>query len=194
MSNALHKISTLESLHAAWGVLNKKVKRLSRNNAGIDNESINSFASHLEANLMKIQRELRSGSGYCFLPLKAHLIPKPKGKFRVICVPSVRDRVVQRATLDYLAKGDKCKLENKVSYGFIKNRRVKNAVNRVKKLRSKQPWVYKTDITSCFDSINREILVKTIKKHVRYPSLQSHAKFSSLIFPVRREYENKESR
>jgi RNA-directed DNA polymerase len=114
---------------------------------------------------------MRSPAGYAFSALRAIPIPKDNGKYRIICVPTVRDRIVQRAVNFYLAKDDKCGLANDVSYGFIPNRSVKKAVARARDLRRDKNWVYKTDIAAFFDSVDRQLLSDRIRRHVRDRSL-----------------------
>ncbi|MFM0390025.1 reverse transcriptase domain-containing protein, partial [Paraburkholderia dipogonis] len=60
---------------------------------------------------------------------------------------------------------------NKVSYGFVKERGVKKAAKDACDLRAKHQWVYKTDITSFFDKIDRERLQWALKSAVRERSL-----------------------
>jgi len=114
---------------------------------------------------------MRSQGGYQFSMLRAVPIPKDHGKYRIICIPTVRDRIVQRAVNAYLAKDDRCKLANEVSYGFIPNRSVEKAVKRAAELRRDNKWVYKTDITTFFDSIDRDLLRSSILRHVKDRSL-----------------------
>jgi RNA-directed DNA polymerase len=114
---------------------------------------------------------MRSQGGYQYSMLRAVPIPKEHGKFRIICIPTVRDRIVQRSVNAYLAKGDRCKLANEVSYGFIPNRSVEKAVKRAAELRRDNKWVYKTDVTTFFDSIDRDLLRGSILRHVKDRSL-----------------------
>jgi len=169
--SALIQISSLSSLRAAWKYLDGKTVGRGRETTGIDNSSINEFSQHVENNLLIIQHQMRSESGYQFNYLKAHIIPKANGKQRVICVPTLNDRIVQRAIVDFLSDGDKCKIKNSVSYGFIRGRTVEQAVSRAKNLRHRKPWVYKTDITSFFDKIPRDLLKKSIETSIRHRSL-----------------------
>jgi len=171
--SALKQISSLSSLKKAWKYLDHKTVGRRRESVGIDNISINEFTLNAEHNLLKIQQQIRSESGYQFNDLKAHIIPKANGKQRVICVPTLNDRIVQRAVVDFLSDGDKCKIKNSVSFGFVRNRTVEQAVSRAKNLRHKKSWVYKTDITAFFDEIDRHILKKSIVKSVKYRSLHS---------------------
>ncbi|KVD38210.1 hypothetical protein WI84_12970 [Burkholderia ubonensis] len=60
---------------------------------------------------------------------------------------------------------------NKISYGFVKDRGVKKAVHDACEIRAKYGWVYKTDITSFFDSIDRLHLERALKAVIRERSL-----------------------
>jgi hypothetical protein len=116
---------------------------------------------------------MRTAPGYQFAPLRGVPVPKSNGKYRIICIPTVRDRVVQRAASEFLATDDRCGLANAVSYGFIPTRSVEKAVQQARALRREKPWVYKTDITAFFDSVDRSILAHRINRHVRDRSLHS---------------------
>jgi len=142
----------------------------SRNTVGIDGISINDFAKDSVANLNKLSREIRDGT-FHFSGLRPHLIKKPNGKDRLICIPTVKDRIVQRSLLEYLSTKHQEKLANDVSYGFVKNRNVKLAATLACNLRKDNPWVFKTDITSFFDRVDRKVLVQAISRHVRDKSL-----------------------
>ena len=115
---------------------------------------------------------MRDKGGYQFQALRAVPVPKGNDKYRIICVPTVRDRIVQRAVLSFLAAGDRCQLANDVSFGFIPHRSVEKAVKTAKALRCEKRWVYKTDITSFFDSISRDVLREKITRYVRDRSLR----------------------
>ena len=110
---------------------------------------------------------MRSRVGYQYSPLRPALLPKPDNSYRVICVPTVRDRIVQRAVLNFLAEGDKCRLLNDVSFGFVQGRGVKQAAQKARKTRNKKAWAYKTDITKFFDNVPRKTLKDIVKKKIR---------------------------
>jgi len=78
---------------------------------------------------------------------------------------------VQRALLDYLVNHPRYAFATDVSYGYIKNRRVSDAVKRATETRQRLPWAYKTDIATFFDSVDRDILRKLIKSKVAVRSL-----------------------
>ena len=86
-------------------------------------------------------------------------------------MPTVRDRIVQRALLDYLTQKYGNRLANRISFGFVKNRTVQQAAKIACSLRLVHPWVFKTDITAFFDQIDRSVLAAAIKRIIRDRSL-----------------------
>ena len=171
--SALFEISNIQSLKSAWAYIYKNSSQRSKNTKDINDESINSFAVKLDRHLKELSEDIRSKSGYKYSPLRAVLLPKPNGKYRVICIPTVRDRIVQRVLLNFLAINDKCKLINKVSYGFVQGRSAKQAAVIARNHRSKKKWAYKTDISQFFDNISRDDLKKLIKSSIKHHSLHS---------------------
>jgi RNA-directed DNA polymerase len=176
---ALNKLSSAKALMEAWGSISSRSNARSRASSGIDDETLLEFGRNPNTICRILSEQLRRPGSYNFSPLRAHLIPKSPDKERVICIPTVRDRIVQRSISDFLAEGDRCKLANDVSFGFIPNRSVKKAAERARALRASKPWVYKTDITTFFDSIKRATLHDAIRRHVRDRSLHGVLKAAS---------------
>lgn len=169
--SALFTISSIHSLRSAWAYIQNNSSLRSKNTKDINKESINSFAAKRDSKLKELSESIRSQTGYKYSNLKPVLLPKPNGKYRVICIPTIQDRIVQRALSEFLANGDKCNLINKVSYGFIKGRSAKDAAITARNHRGKKPWAYKTDITQFFDNIPREELKNLIKSAVKHRSI-----------------------
>ena len=174
MPNALqNEISSKEAIRYAWHEILLNANSKSRNTVGNDGLSINDFINDEKANLRLAQRAVRS-AGYKFSTLRPYVIPKPNStKFRVICVPTVQDRIIQRSLLNFLEKKYGARLANEISYGFIRGRTVQKAVKQACKLREAHPWVLKTDITSFFDRVDRQILVSAVRRFVRETSLMN---------------------
>ena len=129
------------------------------------------FAAKLDSNLQTLTETLRNGS-YGPSRLRAVLIPKPNSeKFRLICIPTIRDRVVQRTIVNYLVKNKKFPIYNSSSYGFIEGRGTQSAVARAVVLRSKYDWCLKTDIEAFFDRIPRDYLKNRVNVSLRASSL-----------------------
>lgn len=158
------------ALDDAWRRIFKNASPRSRKTIGIDDISINDFRADEKSHLNRLSRALRYRT-FQFSSLRPHLIPKGNGKDRLICVPTVRDRIVQRALLEFLSTRYADRLANKISYGFVKERGVKKAAEDSCAMRRAHPWVFKTDITSFFDSIDRERLARATSAFVRERSL-----------------------
>lgn len=168
--NAFGKALSRDTLLQAWRAIYQNSSAASRNTLGSDDISINDFEHHYKSHLAHLSRDLRSDK-FQFQSLRPYLIPKSNGKFRLICVPTVRDRIVQRALVDYLSQKYRPQLANKISYGFIKGRSVKQAAKAACAMRASRPWIFKTDITAFFDNIKREKLTVGLNKVVRDRSL-----------------------
>jgi retron-type reverse transcriptase len=168
--SAFSAVSSSDALYVAWEHILRNASARSRRSHGVDEQTILDFHRNPVQNCRTISDDLRNGT-FQFLPLIAHLVPKDDGKNRVICVPTVRDRIVQRSISDYLASGDRCKLNTDVSYGFLPGKSVRHAAVRAKSLRGERNWAYKTDITRFFDEIKRDRLREAIRTSVRDRSL-----------------------
>lgn len=171
-STYLTKLARIDHLFKSWLHLSDSTRAHSRETSGVDGQSVNQFAARSNEYLDLLRRHLLRPGGYSFSGLKAHLESKDAGGHRVICIPTVKDRVVQRAILDLLADSGKYAYESHISYGFIKGRNVLSAIERAIKLRQSSPWVYKTDVTKFFDTISRRRIADEIRKKIRAPSIQ----------------------
>lgn len=168
----LRQVAEVDQLYQAWSHISDSTKSLHRHSAGIDGQSVNQFAAKADHYLNQLRATLLSKSGYQFSSLKAHLEPKSSGGDRVICVPTVRDRIVQRAMLDILSTTDNYKFESDASYGFVKGRGVRQAIQKSLSLRQSRQWAYKTDISKFFDSLNRSRIHNEIRRRIRIPTLR----------------------
>lgn len=141
--------------------------------AGFDNVTAQAFVANLEPNIENIEKLIRKGT-FGFSPLKAVFIPKGD-KWRMICIPTVRDRLVQRVIAEYLASKQNTKQQLPIydpfSFGFIPERGTKLALEKAIELRNQYGWCLKTDIESFFDSIPRADLKARIKTVMRGHSL-----------------------
>jgi len=114
--------------------------------AGIDNETAKRFASNADANIDKIKKRLHDGT-FGFSPLMPFFALKHgSNKERVICIPTVRDRIVQRAIVNYFAVSKNLPVYNDSSFGFIKGQGTKKAIERAVELRSVFEWCVKADV------------------------------------------------
>jgi RNA-directed DNA polymerase len=107
-------------------------------------------------------------------------IPIPKrvpGEFRMICVPTVGDRVAQRLLHLWLIGNDSHAgswlRQNKIAFGIGRGKEssAERARDEALRLRQRHPWVFKIDITKFFDEIPRDSLKTECRRIVRCPSL-----------------------
>jgi RNA-directed DNA polymerase len=165
------KILSKAALLDAWNA-----SRDSKTNAGgpgIDNVSARQFSTKLDSNLSHVARQLREGR-YGFSKLRVVFVPKQNSDAeRVICIPTVRDRLVQRAIGEYLTSRSILPITNASSFGFIRGRGPQGAISKTIELRQKYDWCLKTDIQSFFDSISRQQLKTRVTKFLGGSSLES---------------------
>jgi RNA-directed DNA polymerase len=163
------KLLSKAKLRNAWQKSRDNTIKAGR--PGIDGVSAQHFAARLDTNLQTLTETLRNGT-YGPSRLRAVLIPKPNSeKFRLICIPTIRDRIVQRTIVDYLVENKKFPIYNSSSYGFIKGRGTQSAIARAVVLRSKYDWCLKTDIEAFFDRIPRAYLKDRVNASLRANSL-----------------------
>jgi RNA-directed DNA polymerase len=163
------KLLSKTKLRDAW-----RASRDSSTNAGrpgSDNVTALRFAANLDHNLGVLAKRLQKGI-YGPAPLKAVFIPKPRSdKERMICIPTVADRVVQRAVVAYLVAKEKLPIYNSSSFGFIRGRGPAAAINAAIDFRRSHDWCLKTDIESFFDKIPRQYLKECVAKALGAHSL-----------------------
>ncbi|CAQ54277.1 putative reverse transcriptase [Wolbachia endosymbiont of Culex quinquefasciatus JHB] len=140
-------------------------KQVSKNKgaAGVDEVSITKFEENLKDNLYKLWNRMSSGS-YFPEPVKAVAIPKDTGGQRILCVPSVFDRIAQTAATMYLEPLVEPKFHED-SYGYRPNKSALDAVYTARKRCWKNDWTVDLDISGFFDNLDHDLALQAIKKH-----------------------------
>jgi group II intron reverse transcriptase/maturase len=162
------KILSKTNLFQAWN--ESRDSTTDAGSAGIDNESAKQFAANSDAHLDEVSKRLHDGT-YGFSRLRPVFIEKPNSnKERVICIPTVRDRIVQRAIVNYLVSSKKLPIYNSSSFGFIKGQGTAKAIAKAVELRSVYEWCVKADIDSFFDQVPRNFLKERVSA-----TLQNHS-------------------
>jgi len=163
------KILSKAKLFAAWKGSRDSTSDPGR--PGIDGITAEQFALRIDERLATLADDLRSGK-YHPSRLKPVLIPKPDSdRYRLICIPVIRDRVVQKAILNHLVLHDKLHVENEFSFGFIAGKGTSHAMDRAIDLRRKYDWCLKTDIEAFFDRIARSEAKTRVSRALRNSSL-----------------------
>lgn len=134
--------------------------------AGVDHQTIAMYEQRLEQHTEYLARTLKEGS-YQPAAVRREWIPKPGSKEkRPLGIPTVRDRVVQKAllaTIEPIFERDFAEQ----SYGFRPGRGCKDALRRVNQLlKQGLTWVVDADLKSYFDTIPHEQLFRRIEEKV----------------------------
>jgi len=134
---------------------------------GVDRQTAEEFAEHLEANLKALVDGLHSGR-YKAPPVRRVHIPKGEGKTRPIGIPTFADKVMQRAVAMVLEAIYEEEFY-KDSYGFRPHRSAHQALVKLQRWPTyrKRCWVIEADIRSFFDTIDHTHLRSFLDQRVR---------------------------
>ena len=157
----IDKVCRPATLKAAWHSV-----KANGGSAGSDHQSIKEFEADLEANLTRLEEELRRQT-YRPRNIRRVYIDKPGSKDkRPLGIPAVRDRVVQaalRMTIEPIFEREFLP----GSYGFRPNRGCKDALREVEQLlKSGYIHIVDADIRAYFDSIPHDLLMNEVRKYI----------------------------
>jgi RNA-directed DNA polymerase len=150
---------TQEMVIAAY----KRVKK-NKGAAGIDEETLEMFEKKMSDNLYVIWNRLSSGSYRPTSVLEVE-IPKDDGRKRKLGIPIVKDRIAQQVVKDYLEDRFEA-IFSENSYGYRPLRNTHQAIAQVRKNVREYQWVIDLDISSFFDKMSHELLMKAVDRHV----------------------------
>jgi group II intron reverse transcriptase/maturase len=127
------------------------------------------FARNWEANLRRIRDQVWTNR-YRPAKLRRRAVPKRRGEGqRLIAIPIVADRVLQRAVLNVIDDlFDREFLD--CSYGYRAGRGLRDAVAALLRYRDRGlTWVLDADIDDCFASLDHELLEGFLRKKIEDP-------------------------
>ena len=156
----LHHVYDVERLRGAYFALKREAA------AGVDGETWQHYGQALEANLQDLAGRLQRGA-YRAKPVRRAYIAKTDGRQRPLGVPTLEDKIVQRAVTEVLNAIYEADFLG-FSYGFRPGRSPHHALDalavavRTKKVN----WVLDADIRAFFDTLDRRWLVKFVEHRI----------------------------
>jgi len=149
---SLHHVIDLEWMEEAW--------RLTRKDGapGIDGMTAADYEANLRSNLLDLLERLKSGR-YRAPPVRRAYIPKADGTRRPLGIPTLEDKVAQRAivmVLEAVYEQDFLPC----SYGFRAGRSAHQALQALRNacMDGRLRWVLDVDIRQYFDTISHQHL------------------------------------
>jgi RNA-directed DNA polymerase len=133
---------------------------------GVDGETWRHYGETLEDNLADLAGRLKRGA-YQAKPVRRVYIPKPDGRQRPIGVPTLEDKIVQRAVVEVLNAIYEQDFTG-FSYGFRPGRNQHQALDAlaVGVDRRQVNWVLDADIRGFFDTVDHGWLVTFIEHRI----------------------------
>ena len=135
--------------------------------AGVDGVTKEEYGKDLERNLDDLVERLNR-MGYRPKPVKRKLIPKAGSKKkRAIGIPSVEDKIVQKAVADVMGQIYETEFCDS-SYGYRPGRTAHDALDELGRTiqRKKVNYVVEADIKGFFDHVNQEWLEKFLEERI----------------------------
>jgi RNA-directed DNA polymerase len=157
----LHHLIDLEWMLEAW--------RLTRKDGapGVDGVTAADYETNLEANLLDLLDRIKSGR-YVAPPVRRHYIPKADGTKRPLGIPTLEDKVAQRAILMLLEPIYEVDFLS-CSYGFRPGRSAHEALSALRNgiMGGRLRWVLDIDISKYFETIDHTHLRGFLDQRVK---------------------------
>ena len=152
----LYRLLNEENLLDCWGYLNNQAA------AGVDRISAQEFEADLSDNISQLVKSLKEKRYRAKLVRRVD-IPKGKGKYRPLGIPTVADKLIQKAVariLEAIYEPDffSC------SYGYRPGRSAKGAVRDITAtlIRGRYGYILDADLVGYFDHINHQWLYQML--------------------------------
>jgi RNA-directed DNA polymerase len=161
-TSLMHHIYDLSMLREAYDGLKRDAA------PGVDGETWRQYGEELESNLADLSGRLRRGA-YRAKPVRRVFITKEDGRQRPLGVTALEDKIVQRATVAVLNAIYETDFLG-FSYGYRPNRSQHQALAALyRALEKKVDWVLDGDVSSFFDGLDHQWLIKFVEHRIADP-------------------------
>jgi group II intron reverse transcriptase/maturase len=159
-TSLMHHIYDLSMMRAAYYGLKRDAA------PGVDGETWRQYGENLESNLAELSGRLRRGA-YRAKPVRRVFITKEDGRPRPLGVTALEDKIVQRATVEVLNAIYETDFLG-FSYGYREDKGQHDALDAlyIGMQMRKVDWVLDGDLSSFFDGLDHEWLVKFIEHRI----------------------------
>jgi group II intron reverse transcriptase/maturase len=159
-TSLMHHIYNLSMLREAYYGLKRDAA------PGVDGETWRLYGEELERNLADLSARLQRGA-YRAKPVRRAYISKDDGRQRPLGVTALEDKIAQRATVEVL-KGIYETDFLGYSYGYRPGKSQHKALDAlyIGLLTRKVNWVLDGDISSFFDKLDHEWLIKFVEHRI----------------------------
>jgi len=152
----LYRLLNEENLLDCWGYLNNQAA------SGVDQISAQEFEADLSGNISQLVKSLKEKRYRAKLVRRVD-IPKSKGKYRPLGIPTVADKLIQKAVariLEAIYEPDFLPF----SYGYRPGRSAKGAVRDITATltRGRYGYILDADIVGYFEHINHQWLCRML--------------------------------
>jgi len=154
--------------HIDVDLLREAYRRTRKSGApGVDGRTAAEYEQNLEENLQALLDRFKSGL-YRAPPVRRVYIPKGQGKTRALGIPTIEDKILQRAVtmvLEAVYEQD----FKPFSWGFRPGRRMHDALAELRNwlMDRRGGWVLEVDIEKFFDTLDHSILRELLSQRVR---------------------------
>jgi RNA-directed DNA polymerase len=134
--------------------------------SGVDKMTVDELEPYLKEQWPRLRNELLEGT-YKPMPVLRVKIPKPDGGERLSGIPTVVDRLIQRAIHQVLSLLFGKNFSGS-SNGYRPGKSAQEAVERARQFVAKgRRWVVDLDLEKFFDRVNHDILMDRLERKVK---------------------------
>ena len=158
--------------HLDTELMTEAFARLKENRApGVDGVTKKELAGHLQEHLQDLEGRLRRRA-YHPRPSRRRMIPKANGKQRPLGIPTIEDKVVQRAVVSVLERIYEEEFRD-FSFGFRPGKSCHDALRTLSWNihRGRVGWVVEADIKGFFDNVDHGQLLAMLRHRIADPNL-----------------------